>query len=140
MVDPTASQFKIVQYIYKQSATVSNLVYQAWLYRYPSLTIIAYNISNKFLGRVFKNNIIQSKYLINTRCATTENSQSNYIQGKITISYETLYVCLIYKIITYKMRTLGQVFVTPLLSQYSVHTTLHYKPFSTSQCLYVTLF
>ena len=42
-VYPYDGWFKIVQYINKQAATISNIVDQSWLFRYLRLTIFDYD-------------------------------------------------------------------------------------------------
>ena len=46
MIDPETGQFEILTYKDKQAATTSNLVYQTWLCRYPSPTIIRHDRGN----------------------------------------------------------------------------------------------
>ena len=43
MLDPATEWFEIVQYNDKYSATISNLVEQAWLYIYSLLTMVEYD-------------------------------------------------------------------------------------------------
>ena len=46
MIDPETGWFEIVRYDYKQAATISNVVEQTWLFRYPRPTIIMYDQGN----------------------------------------------------------------------------------------------
>ena len=46
VIDPTTGWFEIVQYNNKQAATISNLVEQTWLCRYPHLKIITNDSGN----------------------------------------------------------------------------------------------
>ena len=59
MIDPANGWYKIVRYNDKQSATIANLVEQAWLCRYPRPAIITYNHGNELLDHAFKNYIIE---------------------------------------------------------------------------------
>ena len=79
VIDLSTGWFEMVQYNYKQSDTLANLVEQTWLCQYPRPTIIAYNRGNEFLGRAFKNNLIKNRYGIKAKCATTANPQVNSI-------------------------------------------------------------
>ena len=53
-IDPETGWFEIVRYDEKQSDTISNLVEQTWLCRYPRPTLITYDRVNEFLGHAFK--------------------------------------------------------------------------------------
>ena len=70
---------KKIQYNYKQESTIENLVYQSWLCRNPSPTIVVYDSGNGFHGRTFKNGQIEKEYGIKAKCGSTENPQSNSI-------------------------------------------------------------
>ena len=83
MIEPTTGWFEIVRYNYKQAATIANLVEQTWLYIYPLSTIITYDQGNEFLGHAFKNYLIENKYKIKAKCATTENPKANSILERI---------------------------------------------------------
>ena len=61
MIDPETGWFKIIQYHDKQAATISNLVEQNWLFRYPKPKIILYNHGNRFLSRSLENNLMKNK-------------------------------------------------------------------------------
>ena len=60
MIDPETGWFEIVQYNEKQAATISNLVEQKQLCRYPFPTIIMYDQVNEFLGHAFKNDLTET--------------------------------------------------------------------------------
>ena len=60
MIDPATGWFEIVQYNDKQSATISNLLEHACLYRYARPTIITYDHGNYFLGHTLKNYIVKN--------------------------------------------------------------------------------
>ena len=79
MIDPATGRFEIIQYRYKQAATIANLVYQTCSCRYPRPTIITTDIVNEFLGHGFKNDWIKNYFGIKSKCATTENTQENSI-------------------------------------------------------------
>ena len=59
IIDPAIGWLDIVQYNDKQEDIIENLIYQAWLCRYPKPTIIKYNHGNEFLRRAFKNYLIE---------------------------------------------------------------------------------
>ena len=46
MIDQEIGWFEIVQYNYKEAATMANLVEKTWLCRYPRPTIIMYDRGN----------------------------------------------------------------------------------------------
>ena len=50
MIYPATGCFEIIQYKYKYAYTITNLVEQTWLCRYPRPTIINYDHRNDFLG------------------------------------------------------------------------------------------
>ena len=54
MIDPETGWSKITKYNNKQTDTITNLLYQMWLCRYPRRTIITYYCGNEFLGHEFK--------------------------------------------------------------------------------------
>ena len=58
MIDPVTGWFEIVKYSYKRIATIFNLVYKAWICRYPITTLITYDNGNLFLGHGLKNYLI----------------------------------------------------------------------------------
>ena len=58
MIDPATGWFEIVQYNYKQAATIANLVEQMWLCIYTRPTIITYDCGNEFIVHLFRNNLI----------------------------------------------------------------------------------
>ena len=62
---------EILQYKDKQAATIENVVEQTWLCRYPRPKIITYDRVNKFMGHAFKNNLIETEYVVKSKCATT---------------------------------------------------------------------
>ena len=55
MIEQETRWFEIIQYKDKKSATITNLVEQMWLCRYPRPTIITYDRWNEFLGNALKN-------------------------------------------------------------------------------------
>ena len=82
MIYPSTRWFEIVQYN-NQADTISNLVEQTWLCRYPCPTIITYDHVNEFLGHTFKNDLIKNEYGIKSKCVTTANPQVNSILESI---------------------------------------------------------
>ena len=60
MIDLETGWFEIVQYNYKQAATIENLVEKTWLCRYPHPKTIMYDRGNEFLGHAFKNDLIKN--------------------------------------------------------------------------------
>ena len=60
MIDSETRWFEIVQYNYKQSSMIANLVGQTWFCRYPCSTIMMYNRGNEFLGNGFKKDLIET--------------------------------------------------------------------------------
>ena len=58
MLDPTIGWYEIVQWNYKQTDTIANLVETLWSCMYPRPTIIMENSGNGFLGNALKNDII----------------------------------------------------------------------------------
>ena len=79
MIDPATGWFKIVQHHDKQAATISNMVEQTWLCKYPRPEIIMYYCGSEFMVHVFKNYLIENEYGIKAKCATTENPQANLV-------------------------------------------------------------
>ena len=58
---------------------MENLLDKSWFFRYPRPTIVTHDHRNEFLGHTFKNYLIENKYRIKAKCATTENLQANSI-------------------------------------------------------------
>ena len=77
MIEPVTGLFEIVWYTGKQESTIANLVYQAWLCRYPRPTIIAYTQWNELHGKAFKNKLIENEYDIKSKCESMEKPQVN---------------------------------------------------------------
>ena len=70
MIGLSTGCFEILQYNDKQASTITNLVEQTWLCKYPCPTIITYDWGNEFLGHTFKNDI-KKIYGIKAKCAAT---------------------------------------------------------------------
>ena len=83
MIDLATGWFEIIQYKDKQADTILNLVEKMWLCIYPIPTIIMNNRRNKFLCHAFKNDLIENKYGIKSKCAITTNPQENLILERI---------------------------------------------------------
>ena len=49
-----------------------------------------YDRRNEFLGREFKNDLIENEYGIKSRCATTENPQANSLLERVFQMVENL--------------------------------------------------
>ena len=60
--------------------TIANLVEATWLTRYPWQIEITHFIGSEFLGREFKNILIQRKYGIKSKLSTSVNPQANVIR------------------------------------------------------------
>ena len=56
IINPTNGWFEIVRYNDKKSATIENLVEQAWLCIYPRPKIIMHDSRNELLGHAYENN------------------------------------------------------------------------------------
>ena len=59
--------------------TTENLVETTWLVRYPGPVEITYDQGGEFLGREFKNSLIENEYGIKTKPASPGNPQANTI-------------------------------------------------------------
>ena len=76
-----------MQYRYKKAMTMTNLVENKWLVRYPWLVEITYDKGVEFLGHGFKNSFIENEYGIKTKPYPPGNPQANKI---IEIMYQVL--------------------------------------------------
>ena len=83
MIGPATGWIKIVQYNDKQSDTISNLVEQAWLCKYPMNKIITYNRGNELLILAFKNDLIKKGNMIKANFSTAKHPRLNPILEQI---------------------------------------------------------
>ncbi len=75
MIDPSTGWFEIVEIPDKQADTISNLLEQEWLMRYPWPQKVIMDRGREFMGEVVT--MLQNDYGIKRRPITTRNPQAN---------------------------------------------------------------
>ena len=81
MIDPATGWFEMKQIPNKRSDTISNIVEQTWLARYPWPEKIICDRGSKFMAEFL--NMIKEDYNIKVRRITTRNPQANAILERI---------------------------------------------------------
>ena len=76
---------------------IANLVETTWMVRYPWPVEIMYDRGGEFLGREFKNSLIENEYSINNKPTSPSNPQAN-------ATIEILYRVLGYFVRTYNLQ------------------------------------
>jgi len=82
MIDPASGWFEIKEYDDKQSITVTNIVEQEWLSRYPWPTQVTLDRGSEFIGHDFQD-MIRDDYGVTTKLITTRNPQANAIVERV---------------------------------------------------------
>jgi len=81
MIDPATSWFEMRQIPDKRADTISNIVEQAWLTRYPWPTQIIFDRGSEFMAEF--STMVQKDYGIKKKPITTRNPQANAIIERI---------------------------------------------------------
>ena len=68
-----------MQYRDNKAMKITNLVETMWLVRYPWPVEIMYDRGGEFLGREFKNSLIENEYGIKTKPASPGKPQADAI-------------------------------------------------------------
>ena len=110
MIDPVTGWFKILQYNDEHSVTISNLVDQAWICRYPRPEIILYNRGSLFLGSLFKTVWVKTSTKLSLSAQQHKTHCQTLYWNVFTKLYQTSCVHLTYKIITYTRMAIGQLY------------------------------
>ena len=82
MIDPATGWFEIHEYDDKSSMTISNIVEQQWLCRYPWPTQVPFDRGSEFTGKAFKD-MLTNEYGIKRKPITVRNPQANAVLERI---------------------------------------------------------
>ena len=83
MIDPATGWFEIVEIPDKKSVTISNLVEQTWLSRYPRPEKCIFDNGGEFIGLDFQGLLADEAYGIKPKPVTVKNPQANSMLERI---------------------------------------------------------
>ena len=110
MIGPVTGWFEIAQYDDKIPISISNLVKNTCLYRYPGPIEITHGQVSEFIGHDFRKYLIEDEYRITPKTRTLVNPMSNVVLEWIhQVLGNLVWTFIIYQTYIDKM-TRGQVF------------------------------
>ena len=110
MTDPITLWFKINQYDNKYVISITNLVENTWLNKYPRPMEITYDQGKEFIGNEFRKYLIEYEYGITAKPSTSRNPISNAILERIHQVLGNIVQTLMYNKPTLTKMTRGREF------------------------------